>query len=99
MRIEQDHLGQIKNYVYIGSAAVLFLTWCLSLAALTQTGGVDGRLAWVFGLVSARPRRYPQLTTDNAIVLPHDSAHSLPVSHATLVAHSSLLESACARSC
>ncbi|KAK5077315.1 hypothetical protein LTS08_008541 [Lithohypha guttulata] len=50
MRIEQDRLGQIKNYIYITSAALLFLTWCLSLAALTQGGGVDGRLAWTFGL-------------------------------------------------
>lgn len=54
MRLEQDRLGQFKNYIYIGSAAVLFLTWCLSLGALTQEGGVDGRLAWVFGLVSSQ---------------------------------------------
>lgn len=52
MRIEQDRLGQLKNYIYIAGSALLFITWCLSLAALTQTGDVSGRLAWVFGLVS-----------------------------------------------
>lgn len=51
MRLEQDRLSQIKNYIYIASSALLFITWCLSLAALTQTGGVDGRIAWAFGLV------------------------------------------------
>lgn len=51
MRIEQDRLGQIKNWTYIATSLLLFLTWILSLAALTQSGGVDGRLAWVFGLV------------------------------------------------
>lgn len=51
MRIEQDRLGQIKNYIYIGASALLFLVWVLSLAALTQKGDADGRLGWVFGLV------------------------------------------------
>lgn len=51
MRIEQDRLAQIKNWIYITSSVLLFLTWILSLAALTRTGGVDSRLAWVFGLV------------------------------------------------
>lgn len=52
MRIEQDGLGRLKQWVYIGASAVLFITWCLSLAALTQADTVDGRLGWVFGLVS-----------------------------------------------
>jgi len=51
MRLEQDRMSQIKNYIYIGSSTILFITWCLSLAALTQTGAVDGSIAWVFGLV------------------------------------------------
>lgn len=55
MRLEQDRLSQIKNYIYIGASALLFLVWVLSLAALTQKGGVDGRLGWVFGLVCVSP--------------------------------------------
>lgn len=55
MRIEQDRLSQIKNYIYIGASALLFLVWVLSLAALTQKGDVDSRLAWVFGLVCVFP--------------------------------------------
>lgn len=58
MRLEQDRLSQIKNYIYIGASALLFLVWVLSLAALTQKGGVDGRLAWVFGLVGVLPNIY-----------------------------------------
>jgi len=52
MRIEQDGLGRLKQWIYISASAVLFITWCLSLSALTQAGTVDGRLGWVFGLVS-----------------------------------------------
>lgn len=55
MRIEQDKLGKLKQWVYIAAGGTLFLTWCLSLAALTQSGGVDGRVAWVFGLVRTNP--------------------------------------------
>lgn len=51
MRLEQDRSGQLKNWMYVASSVLLFLTWALSLAALTQKGGVDGRLAWVFSLV------------------------------------------------
>lgn len=51
MRIEQDQYAQFKNYVYMGSSALLFLVGVLALAALVQTGGSDGRLGWVFGLV------------------------------------------------
>jgi len=51
MRLELDQLGKIKNYIHTFQAAVLFLAWALTIAALTQDGKTDARLGWYFGLV------------------------------------------------
>jgi len=53
MKLELDSLGQIKNYVHMGQAVVLFLAWALQIAVLAQSGENDGRVGWYFGLVHA----------------------------------------------
>ncbi|KAK4938028.1 hypothetical protein LTR10_021435 [Elasticomyces elasticus] len=50
MRLPLDHFSQIKNYIHIGQAAILFLAWVLTIALLTRKGTTDGRVGWYFGL-------------------------------------------------
>ncbi|KIX10515.1 uncharacterized protein Z518_01598 [Rhinocladiella mackenziei CBS 650.93] len=50
MRLQLDKFGQIKNWIHIGQAIVLFLAWVLTIAVFTKDGSTDGRVGWYFGL-------------------------------------------------
>ena len=51
MRLQLDQFGQLKSYIHLGQAAVLFFCWVLTIALLTRSGSTDGRVGWYFGLV------------------------------------------------
>jgi translocation protein SEC72 len=51
MKLDLDSFGQIKNYVHIFQAVVLFIAWAMTIAIFTRDGQNDGRVGWYFGLV------------------------------------------------
>lgn len=50
MRLEQDRLQIIKNYLHAVQAGFLFLSIILTIAVYTRNGASDGRTGWFFGL-------------------------------------------------
>lgn len=52
MRLAQDKLARIKNFVHAAQGVVLFFAWALTIAVFTRDGNSDGRTGWYFGLVN-----------------------------------------------
>lgn len=46
------NLGRTKNIIHFVQAFVIFLGWALTIAIWTKGGGIDGRTAWYWILVS-----------------------------------------------
>ena len=46
--------GRIKNIVHGVQAFIIFLAWALTIAVFTKGGGIDGRSAWYWALVSTK---------------------------------------------
>lgn len=44
--------GRTKNLIHGVQALAIFLAWALTIAVFTKGGGIDGRSAWYFALVS-----------------------------------------------
>lgn len=44
--------GRTKNIIHGVQAFVIFLAWALTIAVFTKGGGIDGRSAWYWALVS-----------------------------------------------
>lgn len=45
--------GRIKNVVHGVQAVAIFFAWALTIAVWTKGGGIDGRSAWYWALVSS----------------------------------------------
>lgn len=52
MRLAQDQLAKIKNYVHAAQGGIIAIAWLLCIIIFTRDGNSDGRLGWYFGLVS-----------------------------------------------
>jgi hypothetical protein len=52
MRVPQDKLAKIKNYVHAGQGAIIAIAWLMCIIIFTRQGHSDGRIGWYFGLVS-----------------------------------------------
>jgi translocation protein SEC72 len=50
MRLQQDRLQTIKNYLHIIQLGLVFLAIILTIAVYTRNGASDGRTAWYFAL-------------------------------------------------
>lgn len=50
MRIPQDKLGKIKNYVHAGQGVMIAIAWLMCIVIFTRDGQSDGRVGWYFGL-------------------------------------------------
>lgn len=52
MRLPQDKLGKIKNYVHAGQGVIIAIAWLMCIIIFTRDGDSDGRIGWYFALVS-----------------------------------------------
>lgn len=57
MRLPQDKLGKIKNYVHGAQGVVIAIAWVMCIVIFTRQGQSDGRVGWYFGLVSSQLSR------------------------------------------
>lgn len=57
MRIPQDKLAKIKNYVHSAQAVIIAVAWLMCIIIFTRDGDSDGRIGWYFGLVSIQAQR------------------------------------------
>lgn len=52
MRLPQDRLSLIKNYVHAAQGVIIAVAWLMCIIIFTRQGQSDGRIGWYFGLVS-----------------------------------------------
>jgi hypothetical protein len=52
MRLPQDKLALIKNYVHAAQGVIIAMAWLMCIIIFTRQGHSDGRIGWYFGLVS-----------------------------------------------
>ena len=52
MRLPQDRLSLIKNYVHAAQGVIIAVAWLMCIIIFTRQGDSDGRIGWYFGLVS-----------------------------------------------
>src|SRR4051794_7895986 len=92
MRLQQDSLTNIKNYIHAAQAFVVLVAWILTIAIYVANGSTDGRTSWFFALVSTLPAppniRKRQLTS--SLVLAHRPNAHLPRHDTYVVPHRTL---------